>query len=69
MTTKVQWFAAGGGLARSGPYPTQMDAYEAMTLTSEARERQRREYGVDMPYPRDVVVWPERSSRKTRTGT
>lgn len=58
------WFASGGGILRSGPYRTQRDAYSAMELTHAAREKQRQETGVDMPYPRDVAVWPEYGSKR-----
>jgi hypothetical protein len=55
----AHWYASDGQIARSGPHPTQKAAYEAMRLTPAARERQRRETGVDMPYPNGVLVWPE----------
>jgi hypothetical protein len=57
-----RWYASGGQIARSGPYPTQRAAYEAMILTAEARQEQHKNRGVDMPYPHDVVVWPEWSA-------
>ena len=60
--TKELWWAAGGGISRTGPFASQREAYEAMVLTQSAREKQHRETGVDMPYPRDVAVWPEYGS-------
>lgn len=56
---KINWFASGGGIARTGPFPSQFDAYKAMTLTPDARERQRREKGTDAPFPFDTIVWPD----------
>lgn len=56
---KVKWYASGGGIARWGPFDTQMEAYQKMRLTQDARERQRLAKGPDMPYPKDIVVWPE----------
>ena len=58
MIAKEYWYAAGGGIALSGPYASQREAYEAMRLTVRAREEQHCSAGVDMPYPRDIVVWP-----------
>jgi hypothetical protein len=54
-----RWYASGGGIARSGPHPTQKTAYEAMVLTTKARQEQQKTTGKDMPYPHDIVVWPE----------
>lgn len=53
------WWAAGGGISRIGPFASQREAYEAMVLTQSSRENQLQETGVDMPYPKDVAVWPE----------
>jgi hypothetical protein len=47
----ANWFAAGGGIARMGPYPTQQDAWRALTLVPSLQE-----HG---PYPADARVWPE----------
>ena len=55
----VHWYASGAGLARSGPYRSQMEAYLAMRLTEDARLNQRKTHGTDSPYPHDLVVWPE----------
>ena len=54
-----RWYASGGGLLLLGPFPSQREAYKGMRLTSKARDEQRILTGIDMPYPRDVVVWPE----------
>lgn len=57
--TEPRWYAAGGGIARCGPYESQREAYEAMLLTDAARQAQHKLTGKDMPYPHDVAVWPE----------
>lgn len=44
------WFARGGGIARTGPYATQVEAYDSMRLASPPTA---------FPFPLDVVVWPE----------
>ena len=49
----AQWFAAGGGIARCGPFKTQREAWEAMRLTDAAAKK------AGGPYPRDIRVWPE----------
>jgi hypothetical protein len=54
---KVEWFARGGGIARTGPFDSQTDAWEAMRYTDELRK----ETGYD--HPPDTAVWPERSKR------
>jgi hypothetical protein len=58
-TRNPQWFASGGGIARTGPFTTQFAAYKAMTLTEDAQARQRLEHGTCSPYPHDLAVWPE----------
>ncbi len=57
MTHDMQdamWFAAGGEIARCGPFDNQRDAWEAMLLTGEAKKREG-----GGPYPRNIRVWPE----------
>lgn len=56
---QVKWFASGGDIVRTGPFPSQIAAYKAMTLTNDAKERQRRELGVLSPYSYGTFVWPE----------
>lgn len=56
-----RWFVSGAGLARVGPFASQREAYESIKLTDAARYAQLRQYRVDMPYPHDVIVWPEYS--------
>jgi len=46
---KIVWFARGGGIARCGPYPTQVAAVDAMRLADKTRGE----------FPPDVFVWPE----------
>ena len=55
----IGWFASGGDIARSGPYTSQMEAYNALRLTESAQRQQRETHGTDSPYPRDLLVWPE----------
>jgi len=70
---KTVWFARGGGLAKSGPYKTQIEAVNAMRLVK--READTKIVGdfrdgkadiklVHIPaqraeFPDDVFVWPE----------
>ena len=49
LNTRV-WFAAGGGICRKGPYPTQRAAWESMRLDKP---------GPGSPFPDDTHVWPE----------
>lgn len=51
---EIQWFASGGGIAKCGPYKTQVEAYEAMRLAPNAK----REYDSQI-FVSGVVVWPE----------
>jgi hypothetical protein len=44
------WFAAGGGIAKTGPFETQTAAFDSLRLVSPPTA---------FPFPRDVVVWPE----------
>lgn len=55
----MKWYASGASIAQAGPFPTQRAAYDAMRLTDDARERQRRTHGTCSPFPHDLVVWPE----------
>jgi len=41
-----RWFAKGGGIARSGPYPTDVRAAEVFTLHNGNK-------------PVDFAIWPE----------
>ena len=66
MATKPLWWAAGGGISRTGPFATQRDAYVAMRLTIQAQEKQYKKTGVDVPYPTDIVVWPEWAQASTK---
>lgn len=70
---RVLWFARGGGIARCGPFDTQIDAVNAMRLVKrEARTRIAGDFRkgradvalVHEPeqcaeFPSDVFVWPE----------
>jgi hypothetical protein len=73
MPRKVEWFAKGGGIARCGPFKTQVEAVNAMRLVK--REATTRIGGdfrkgraelalVYTPaqtaeFPADIFVWPE----------
>lgn len=48
---KIQWFARGGGILRSGPYPSQVAAVAAMRTVESTPDLPR--------YPDDLFVWPE----------
>ena len=54
---KIVWYVSGGGIAQAGPYTSQVEAYNSMRLTKDAREKQTKA-GV-FPFPLDIVVWPE----------
>lgn len=56
---RMAWYASGGGIERTGPFASEMDAREAMRLTDDARERQRRKHGTASPFPIDLCVWHE----------
>ena len=43
----IQWFARGGGIARAGPFDTQVEAAASLMLRSTGH-----------PVP-DAFVWPE----------
>ena len=45
----IQWFARGGGIAKCGPYPSQLRAVDAMRLAGDKRD----------VFPPDIFVWPE----------
>lgn len=53
-TDQIHWYAAGGGISRSGPYATQVEAWEAMRYADDVRAKER------CDHPRDTRVWPER---------
>lgn len=48
---EVHWFARGGGIKRMGPFPSQLQAWEALRK-------------VDGEPVEDAQVWPERKVRK-----
>jgi len=70
---KVQWFARGGGIAKAGPFKTQIAATDAMRLIKTPAENRvvfnfmkgRADAAlVRIPeqraeFPADVFVWPE----------
>lgn len=53
MVRRVVWYARGGGIARTGPYRSQMEAWESMRYTDAMRR------ATQLVYPADTVVWPE----------
>lgn len=64
----IQWFARGGGIARVGPFKTQIEAVESIRQIAETDEQYHRAtfYGEHRPQPRggfppDAFVWPEES--------
>lgn len=70
---KIVWFAKGGGIAKCGPFKSQIEATNAMRLVkNEARTRiayDFRKGGASVAlvheleqhaeFPPDVFVWPE----------
>jgi hypothetical protein len=77
MKKKTVWFAKGGGIARCGPFKTQIEATDAMRLVKkEAKTRIAYDFRkgraavalVHEPaqradFPDDVFVWPEHQVR------
>lgn len=51
---KIVWFARGGGIARCGPFPNQVRAWQAMEYTDELKKKTR------LDHPLDTSVWPEK---------
>jgi len=49
--SEPQWYARGGGVARSGPFQEERQAWEAMRRADCAP--------TGFPFPDDIVVWPE----------
>ena len=76
MTTKIVWFARGGGIARAGPFDSQLEATAAIRLAPEPELSPAWAHLADpagrrpAPYrefPVDAFVWPEEvSARKPR---
>jgi hypothetical protein len=56
----MKWWATAPsmGLALSGPYETQVRAYEAMRLTADAQ------VAINRIWPADLQVWPDERSRE-----
>jgi hypothetical protein len=54
---KIQWFARGGGIARCGPFKSQIEATNAMRLVK--REATIHEVEQRCEFPDNVFVWPE----------
>jgi len=52
---RVVWYAAGGYIAKCGPFDSQVEAWNAMLLTSAAR----RKHGNRM-HPANTYAWPEK---------
>jgi len=57
-TAKVLWFARGGGIARCGPFKSQVAAVDAMRLVKKVNGSE---------FPPDIFVWPEAPNATTRT--
>jgi hypothetical protein len=64
---KLQWFARGGGIAKCGPFASQVEATDAMRMVTESDRDYARfasQHGPVRPqftggFPSDVFVWPE----------
>jgi hypothetical protein len=70
---KIRWYARGGGIARCGPFRSQVEATNAMRLIKteprtrivpdfhggRADVRLVHEPGQRQEFPPDVFVWPE----------
>ena len=57
-TNDVVWYAAGGGIAKCGPFASQVEAWEAMRYAADIRATLR------IDHPADTRVWPVRAGRK-----
>lgn len=64
---KIQWFARGGGIAKCGPFKSQVEATAAMRQVTETDQEYRRLVAMHGPirpqlkggFPEDIFVWPE----------
>jgi len=64
---KIKWFARGGGIAKCGPFKSQVEATAAMRQVTETDQQYARlvaMHGQVRPqlkggFPVDVFVWPE----------
>jgi len=67
MSKKIQWFARGGGIAKCGPFKSQVEATAAMRQVTETDQRYAWVVAMHGPirpqfkgmFPEDVFVWPE----------
>ena len=50
MKYKIMWFARGGGVAKMGPFHTQIEATDHLRLNT-----------AETLFPSDAFVWPERT--------
>lgn len=61
---KVLWYAKGGGIAKCGPFKSQIEATNAMRLITPPRASSNFRERLDMSlFPADVFVWPELAKR------
>lgn len=57
-TKKTVWFAKGGGIARVGPFASQIEATKALRLAhTPANQNNPRPSRAE--FPADAFVWPE----------
>jgi hypothetical protein len=56
---KVVWYAAGDGIKRTGPYDTEIEAWQHMLLSDEEQYKQQ------SIHPKDTRVWPEYKNENT----
>lgn len=61
---KIVWFAKGGGIARCGPFDTQVEAAAAMRLAKPVGLARSVAVNINTQFtrdefPADVFVWPE----------
>jgi len=52
---KIVWWARGGGIAKCGPFDSQIEAVDAMRL--------KKKPGQTQEFPPDVFVWPEEEKK------
>ncbi len=55
----IVWYAKGGGIAKIGPYPTQVAATNAIRLEPPRITRESHILHAVAVFPVDAFVWPE----------
>lgn len=59
---RILWFAASGGIAKAGPFDSQVRAWQAIQLSVSAMK----ELGSPRPFADNAIVWCEEADRGVR---